>query len=180
MKKFILVLFAIILTQLTGCIIFNNVSYEVSMNDDGTGSVLVTIEDINSDATTKEDLDTDVKNVLDYGYKSADFIDDMNKEGKKVTMRNLVVENGKLNAIARYDFDDISKVEGMQYDDPYYYLTIPPDDSILSANGQITRTKEYQRIIWDKSMKNLKFRMYSDDTNKKGLTSLAPYFMKEK
>jgi hypothetical protein len=68
----------------------------------------------------------------------------------------------------------------MQYDEPYYYLTIPPDDSILSTNGQITRTKEYQRIIWDKSMKTLKFRMFSDDTNKNGLTSLAPYFLKEK
>ena len=180
MKKLLLVFLVIILTQFTGCIIFNNVSYEVSMNDDGTGSVLVTIEDINSDATTKEDLDADVKNVLDYGYKSTDFIDDMNKDGKKITMRNLVVENGKLNAIGRYDFDDISKVEGMQYDDPYFYLTIPPDDSIMSTNGQITRTKEYQRIIWDKSMKTLKFRMYSDDTNKKGLTSLAPYFLKEK
>jgi hypothetical protein len=180
MKKITLILFALISTQFAGCIIFNNVSYEVSMNEDGTGSVLVVIDDINSDATTKEELDTDIKNVLEYGYKSADFIDENNKEGKRITNRNLVVENGKLNAIVRYDFDDVSKVEGMQYDDPYYYLTIAPDDSIISTNGQVTKTKEYQRIIWDKSMKTLKFKMYSDDTNKDGLTSLAPYYLKEK
>jgi hypothetical protein len=84
-----------------------------------------------------------------------------------------------LNAIVNYEFSDISKVEGMQFDDPYYYLTIPPEDSIISTNGQITVTSEYKRIVWDKSIKTLKFKMYSDDTSIEGLTSLAPYYLKE-
>jgi hypothetical protein len=67
----------------------------------------------------------------------------------------------------------------MQFDDPYYYLTIPAKDSIISTNGQVTRTAEYQRIIWDKSIKTLKFKMYSDDTSSEGLKSLAPYYLKE-
>ena len=67
----------------------------------------------------------------------------------------------------------------MQFEDPYYYLTIPVEDSIISTNGQITKTSEYKRIVWDKSIKTLKFKMYSDDTNRAGLTSLAPYYLKE-
>jgi hypothetical protein len=179
MKIFIYLLTLILLTQLTGCIVFNTVSYEVTVNEDGTGTALVFIEDLKTDATNQESLNQDVKSVLDYGLKSQDFIKDREGEGKKVTNRNLVVEKGKLNAIVRYDFDDVSKVEGMQFDDPYYYLTVSHEDSIVSTNGQITKTKEYKRIIWDKSMTSLKFKMYSDDTNKEGLQSLASYYLKE-
>jgi hypothetical protein len=179
MKKIIYVLSLLLISQLTGCIVFYSVSYEVNINDDGTGTALVTIEDLNTDATTKEMIDEDVKSILEYGLKSTEFVDGMNAEGKKIVSRNLFVEKEKLNALISYEFDEISKVEGMQFDDPYYYLTIPPEDSIISTNGQITRTNEYKRIVWDKSIKTLKFKMFSDDTNKEGLTSLAPYYQKE-
>jgi len=179
MKKSLLVFFMIIITQLTGCIIFHSVSYDININDDGTGTALITIEDINTDATTKESIEEDVKSILEYGLKSQDFVEDQKSDGKKITSRNVMVEREKLNAIIRYEFDDISKVEGMQFDDPYYYLTILAEDSIISTNGQVSRTAEYQRIIWDKSIKTLKFKMYSDDTSSEGLKSLAPYYLKE-
>lgn len=175
--KFLLLLF--IVFQLSGCIVFKSVSYEVNVNNDGTGAAFVTIDDMNTDATTKETLDEDVKSILEYGLKSQEFVSESEKEGKKIKNRSLVVEQGKLNAILSYDFDAVSSVEGMQFDDPYYYLTIPVEDSIISTNGQINKTAEYQRIVWDKSIKTLKFKMYSDDTNKDGFKSLAPYYLKE-
>ena len=175
--KFLLLLLLVI--QFTGCIVFNNVSYEVTVNEDGTGTALLTIEDINTDAVTKEAIDEDIKSILEHGLKSQQFIEDMNSEGKRIISRNVVIENEKLNAIVLYEFSEISRVEGLQFDDPYYYLTVPVEDSILSTNGQITKTAEYQRIVWDKSIKTLKFKMYSDDTNGEGLTSLAPYYLKE-
>ena len=173
------ILILMLITQLSGCIVFNTVSYEVTNNEDGSGTALVTIEDINSDATTKEDLDEDVKSILEYGLKSQEFVNEQKTEGKNITTRNLVVERGKLNAITRYEFFDISNVEGMQFDDPYYYLTVPPEDSIISTNGQVTKTAEYQRIVWDKSITTLKFKMYSDDTSQEGLKSLALFYLKE-
>jgi len=179
MKNLKFLLLLLIVFQFTGCIIFHSVSYEVNFNDDGTGTALITIEDINTDAATKELIDEDVKSILDYGLKSQEFVKKMEDEGKKITSRNVMVEREKLNAIIRYEFKDLSKVEGMQFDDPYYYLTIPPEDSIVSTNGQITKTAEYKRIVWDKSIKTLKFKMYSDDTSREGLKSLAPYYLKE-
>lgn len=179
MKKIFYILSIIIISQFTGCIVFNSVSYEVNVNEDGTGSALLIIEDINTDATTEEAINEDVKSILEHGLKSQSFVDDMKAEGKIITSRNVIVENEKLNAIVSYEFSEISKVEGLQFDDPYYYLTIPVEDSIISTNGQITKTSEYKRIVWDKSIKTLKFKMYSDDTNREGLTSLAPYYLKE-
>jgi len=159
--------------------VFHSVSYEINVNEDGTGTALVTIEDLNTDATTNEMIDEDIKSILEYGLKSSEFVDGMKAEGKTITSRNVMVEREKLNAIIHYEYSDISKVEGMQFDDPYYYLTIPVEDSIISTNGQITVTAEYKRIVWDKSIKTLKFKMYSDDTSREGLTSIAPYFLKE-
>ena len=179
MEKIIYILSLIVLTQLTGCIVFNTVSYEVTVNEDGTGTALVMIKDINTDATTKESIEEDVKSILVYGLKSQEFVNEMQAEGKNITSRNILIEREKLNAIVNYEFTDISKVEGMQFDDPYYYLTISVEDSIVSTNGQIIKTAEYKRIVWDKSMTTLKFKMYSDDTDKEGLKSLAPYYLKE-
>jgi len=179
MKKLKTILLLLLALQLTGCIVFKSVSYEVTVNSDGTGTALVIIEDINTDATTKETIDNDVKSILEHGLKSQAFIDDMKSEGKIIKSRNVIVEKEKLSAIVGYEFSDISKVEGMQFDDPYYYLTIPTTDSIISTNGQVTKTAEYQRIVWDKSITTLKFKMYSDDTSKEGLKSLAPYYLKE-
>lgn len=179
MKKISLFILLFFVLQFTGCIVFNSVTYEVNINEDGTGIALVTIEDINTDATTQEDLDADVSSIFDYGLKGQEFVDEQEKDGKKITSRNLLVEKGKLNAIVRYEFSDPGAVEGMQFDDPYYYLTISPEDSIISTNGQVTKTDQYQRIVWDKSIKTLKFKMYSEDTKQDGLKSLAPYYLKE-
>ncbi len=179
MKKIYYFIGLILITQLYGCIVFKSVSYEVNVNDDGTGTALVIVEDINTDASSKDLIDADVKSILEFGLKSSDFVKEMETEGKKITSRNITVEREKLNAIVHYEFSDISKVEGLQFEDPYYYLTIPVEDSIISTNGQVTKTEEYQRIIWDKSINTLKFKMYSDDTNREGLKSLAPYYLKE-
>jgi hypothetical protein len=179
LKKLFYLASLLLITQVTGCIVFHSVSYEVNVNEDGTGTALLTIEDINTDAVTKEAVDEDVKSILEHGLKSQQFVDDLKSEGKQIISRNVVIEKEKLNAIILYEFSEISKVEGLQFDDPYYYLTIPVEDSIISTNGQITKTPEYQRIVWDKSIKTLKFKMYSDDTNREGLTSLAPYYLKE-
>lgn len=165
--------------QLTGCIVFRSVAYEINVKEDGTGIANLIIEDINSDATSKEALDEDIKNIMEYALKSQEFLEGMQAEGKKTASRDIYVVDGKLNASLSYSFVEISRVEGMQFEDPYYYLTIPVGDSIISTNGQVTRTEEYQRIIWDKSIKTIKFKMFSDNTNREGLTSLAPYYQKE-
>ena len=179
MKKLFYLTILLLIVQLNGCIVFHSVSYEVNVNEDGTGTALLTIEDIYSDGTTKEAIDEDVKNIMEYALTSKEFIDGLEAEGKSKVSRNIFIEKEKLNATVSYWFVEISRVEGMQFEDPYYYLTIPVEDSIISTNGQITKTSEYKRIIWDKSIKTLKFKMYSDDTNREGLTSLVKFYQKE-
>lgn len=178
MKNFIVIISLAFI--LNGCVLFNTVSYEITMRTETSGSALVIINDISTDAQNEEDEYVDINNVFDYGLKSSQFISDMESEGKKITSRKLFLEGDKLNAILSYDFDDVRKVEGIQFDDPYYYLTLSAEDSVVSTNGQLFEYDNYKRIVWDKSIRVLKFTMFSDDTNRKGVKSMSAYYDKGK
>jgi len=161
-----------------GCIVFKSVSYEITITDDIKGTSLVTIEDLATDAATEEELNNDKQIVFEYALQSNVFLNDMDSEGKKIISRNLFVQENKLNALVSYEFDDITEVEQIQFDDPYYFLTLSPEDSIISTNGQIFISDDYKRIVWDKSIKTLKFKIFNKNTDKPGIKSLAPYYKK--
>jgi hypothetical protein len=162
-----------------GCLRFNTASYEIELKDSNSGSVTVFVKDIKSDAIDKTELNEDKKNLFDFALKSEKFIEQMESEGKFITGRELVEDGGKLNAVINYDFKNINDVEGIVYEDPFYYLTLQPGDSVVSTNGKIIESKDYKRIIWDNSLDTLKFEMFSDDTNGANLTSMADYYNKE-
>ncbi len=178
MIKRILALFIITLT-LNGCLLFNTVSYEITMKSDTAGSALVKINDICTTASDEEEENNDINYLFDYALKSSQFISEMEAEGKKVTSRKLFVEGTRLNGLLSYDFDDISKVEGIQFDEPYYYLTLSPEDSVISTNGQLFEYDDYKRIVWDKSIRVMKFTMFSEDTDRPGLKRMSVYYNKE-
>lgn len=177
MKKYFLLILTSLL--LNGCVLFNTVSYEITMRTETSGSALVRIYDICTDASNEEEEMNDVNNVFDYAAKSSQFISDQESEGKKITNRKLFVEGNQLKGMLSFDFDDINKVEGIQFDDPYYYLTLNPEDSVVSTNGQLFEYDNYKRIVWDKSIRVLKFTMFSEDTDKPGLKKMSVYFNKE-
>lgn len=180
LEKFIVKLSFCILSifTLSGCIVFKTVNYEITITNDIKGSTFVTIEDICSDAANEEELENDKDIVFNYAAKSNDFVKDLESEGKKIISRNLFVKDGKLNATVSYQFDDITEAESIQYDDPYYFITLSPEDSIISTNGEVFEYDEYKRIIWDKSMKKLQFKIFSEETNQSNIKSLAPYYKK--
>jgi vacuolar-type H+-ATPase subunit E/Vma4 len=154
----------------------HSVSYEIKPGEKGGGNAVVTIENINSDALDATELNEDKKNLFEFMYKSDDFIEQMKDEGKKINSRELFVENGKLSGIIKFGFDDIEIVEGIIYEEPFYFLTLAPEDSIISTNGEVIVSDEYKRIIWDNTVEVLTFKMFSDDVEKGNLVGLAQYY----
>ncbi len=159
-----------------GCLLMNSVSYEIIPDGNGGGTAVLNIEDIRSDALNAYELKEDKQNLFEFMYKSDDFIDQMKDEGKIITSRELFVENGKLNGIIKFSFDDIEIVEGIIYEEPFYFLTISPEDSIISTNGEVVVSDEYKRIMWDNTVKVLKFKMFSDEVENGKLVSMAQYY----
>lgn len=178
-SKILFILFLIVTIFFTGCLTFNTISYEVYIDDYGDGTVNVFVSDIRSDAFNQKELDEDKKNLFDFLLKSNSFIQQMKDEGKSITKRELKLEDGKLNGKVEYSFDEINSVEGIVYESPYYFLTVAPTDSILSTNGQVMVSQDYKRIVWDNSIKVLKFKMFVAQTEGSSLTSMAQFY-KEK
>jgi hypothetical protein len=162
-------------TFIQGCLVFHTVSYEINLVDEKSGTVKMEIIDIRSDAMNASELEEDKLQLFHFIFKSDDFIVQMKDEGKNITDRQLIAVEGNLNGVAKYSFDDISKVEGIVYDDPFYYLTLGLEDSIITTNGEIIVSDQYKRIMWDNSIKTLKFEMFSANVENSNLVELAQY-----
>jgi len=180
MKNFSIIIVTLSLVFLTqGCLLFHSVSYKVELDGTTSGTATVLVEDIRSDALNSEELDSDKKNLFEFILGSDDFITLMEDEGQFITSRELYNSDGILNGKAIFTFDNITKVEGIVYEAPFYFLTINPEDSILETNGEVIISKDYKRIIWDDSFKTLKFKMFSEDFEGKNLTSMLQFYENE-
>jgi len=156
MKSLSIIIISFSLVFITqGCLLFHSVSYKVKLDGTTSGTATVVVEDIRSDAINSEELDSDKKNLFEFILESDDFITLMKDEGQFITSKELFNNDGMLNGKATFSFDDITKVEGIVYEEPFYFLTISPEDSILETNGEVIVSKDYKRIIWDDSFKTL-------------------------
>ncbi len=167
----------ILLFIFNGCLTFHKVSYEVKLTQPNSGSVLIDMYDIRSTAANNKEFDDDKKNLFQYMLKSKQFIEDQKSQGKDIIARKLFLENGKLNGQVEYKFTEIENVEGMKYDGGFHYINLKMDDSVIATNGEIIRSKDYKRIVWDSTFTELKFTMLANPFNgKEHFRSLAPYF----
>jgi hypothetical protein len=158
-----------------GCLVFHTVSYEINLTNDKSGTVKMEVVDIRSDAMNSSELEEDKLQLFDFIYKGDDFVEQMKDEGKNITDRQLIAVDDKLNGQVDYSFEDISKVEGIIYQEPFYFITLNLEDSVISTNGEIIISKEHKRIMWDNTMKVLKFKMFSSDVENSNLEKLAQY-----
>ncbi len=180
MKKLsILFITLILMITVQGCLLFHSVSYKVELDNTNSGIASVIVEDIRSDAINSEELDADKENLFEYVLESDEFVTLMEEEGQYITGRELFINNGMLNGKATFTFEDITKVEGIVYQEPFYFLTINPEDSILETNGEVIVSKDYKRIMWDNSFKTLEFKMFSEDFEGKKLTDMLQFYENE-
>ena len=165
--------------SLSGCIDFYKVSYGINLQTPDKGTAIVHLYDLRSDAVKEKDLETDKQNIFQFALKSNDFLQSMKQEGKNIQKRELYVSGDTLDANVIYTFDSITSVENMQHDAGFFYLTLEPSDSVISTNGEIITSKDRKRILWDKSMKTLKFEILSNTFSGKSYKMLGPYYKPE-
>ncbi len=165
------------LFSFNGCLTFHKVSYDVKLTNPNVGSVLISMYDIRSTAATNKEFNDDKKNLFQYMLKSDQFLDEQKSQGKDIVSRKLFLNDGKLDGEAEYKFNNINNVEGMKYDGGFYYLNLKLDDSVLATNGQIIKSQDYKRIVWDSTYTELKFTMMANPfTGKEHFRSLAPFY----
>ena len=165
-----------LLFNVSGCLIFHTVSYEIKLNPDKSGTTTVLINDIRSNAKTDENFEEDKNNLFSYMLKSKEFIESMKKNRKNIIKRELFLNGDTLMGKGVYKFDNIKGIEGIEYDGGFYFLTLGVDDSVVSTNGEVIRSKDFKRILWDSKINPLKFEMFSFSFDKDPYRKLAPYY----
>ncbi|MFZ0455081.1 MAG: hypothetical protein WCE54_06255 [Ignavibacteriaceae bacterium] len=166
----------ILLFTASGCLIFHSVSYEIKLNPDKSGTTTVLINDIRSNAKTDENFEEDKNNLFSYMLKSDEFVESMRKNRKNIIKRELYLNGDTLMGKGVYKFDNIKGIEGIEYEGGFYFLTLGVDDSVVSTNGEIIRSKDYKRILWDSKINPLKFEMFSFSFDKDPYRKLAQYY----
>lgn len=161
---------------LEGCLVGHKIVYQIDVNSHGRGVATVTYTDIRSNAANETDLDKDKNTLFSYMIKSNQFVSDMKKEGKEIISRKLYLENGKLNGKASYRFEKISDVENLSYEDNFYYVTLQPDDSVITTNGVILRSSSFKRILWDSTFTSLQFEILTEPAEDAKLTDMAQFY----
>ena len=164
------------LSFISGCLVPEKISYTIKLDTDNRGIATMQFYNIKSNAEYDDEFQEDKKNLFDYISKNDKLVTQLKVEGKDILSRELYVEEGALNGKAEYKFSDIKNVEGIIFEDGFYYLTLALDDSVISTNGQIIVSKDYKRILWDKNIRTLKFEMYSTDFDDKNFKALAPFY----
>ncbi|MEI7811188.1 MAG: hypothetical protein WCJ01_02050 [Ignavibacteria bacterium] len=179
MRNSLVILFAgLVLMTFEGCLVGHSISYEIVADKSGEGVARVTYTNIRSDATNAQQLEEDKNHLFNYMLKSGQFLSDMNKEGKEIVSRNLMVSDGMLNGQGVYRFDKISSIENLTRDDGFYFITLALDDSVLTTNGEIIKSGSYKRILWVDNTDTLKFRILTEPTDNAPLKEMAQYYAK--
>jgi hypothetical protein len=180
MKKIIFLTVIIISSLfLSGCLIFHKVSYNIELDNAKAGKVTVVISDIRSDATTETEFEEDKERLFGMILESEEFIQSMGEEGKEIINRELFLTGDTLNGRVEYKFNDINNIEGIVAEAGFYYLTLPLEDSVLTTNGEIIRSKNFKRIIWEAGTRNLHFEMLSFSFDRHEYRKLAPFYNKK-
>lgn len=160
----------------SGCLVYQKVSYEITVDGKKSGEAKVTFYDLKSDALGNKEFNEDKETLFNKLFRSDEFILAQKEEGKDITNRRLYTENKKLNGEVTFKFGDVGVVEGrLQLQDGYYFLTVEESDSIISTNGTVVPINKFKRIIWEKDIKVLKFEMLTD-VNLDDLRELAPFY----
>jgi hypothetical protein len=177
--KLLLPVFILILFN--GCLTFHKVSYVVKLTNPTEGTVNLTAYDIRSTAKDSKEFEQDKNNLFQYMLKSDQFLKDQRTQGKDIISRKLYVENGELIGQGEYKFSEIKNVEGMKYEGGFHYLNLSLDDSVISTNGELIKSKDFKRIMWDSTFTELKFTMLGNSFQQDGpFRSLAPYYNQKK
>ena len=175
-----ILLFFILFLLLPGCLVFKSVSYEINLSDTKSGTVTMEFTDVRSDAINTSDLEQDKKQLFQELLKGDEFVKQMKEEGRNILDRRLFKSEEKLCGIIKYSFNDISSVENFVYQEPFYFVTFELQDSIISTNGEVVRSENHKRIMWDNSVKTLKFEWFSTNTEVSDLVELVQYLEEDK
>lgn len=134
----------------SGCLTFKTIEYELTVNKDLSAKGKVVFKGIGSDVADNEQRQLDLNGLLDYCFKSKQFVEDRKQEGRIVTNRKLYIQNNLLVGEIEFSVKSIGDIEGFYENDDYLYIDISNEFILDKSNGELIEYSGGKQVLWKK------------------------------
>lgn len=164
MKSFSLklVLLALLTVFFTGCLTVDTKEYYYKISKDGSGEGWIKFNNIKSAKDGETDVSLkDFAELIDEYVKGTKFEDE--NPSLQVVSKELIEENGKLNGLVKFKFNDITEISFLAEKDcncapVYYSMGGFLSETYLSSNGKYLGENGGPQIIkWPSGSKEFQF-----------------------
>jgi hypothetical protein len=143
---------------LQGCLLIRTTEHRIKLNDGGGGEAYMRLTDIRSDGVT------DSARIRDFGVMMAsaelDGIKDFERNGRKVTSKQFMVNGDTLSAEITYTFTQLEMLEGIKIKDDEIFVVVNDGRDIVRSNGKIKSWERgSQRIVWPIDTKRIMYQI---------------------
>ena len=158
-----------------GCILVRTTDHRITFNDDGSGSALLRLVDIRSDAPDDSLITRDLHQMMQAYDKYG--VEEFEQQGRKIVSKQFVVHGDTLILEISYVFPNREAVEGLRQTREDMYMVVGEGREIVKTNGRIEKTKDGSRNIrWDSDAKELTYIIREKTLPPS--TSLASWYQK--
>ncbi len=143
---------------LQGCLLVRTTEHRIKLNDGGGGEAYMRLTDIRSDGVT------DSARIRDFGVMMSsaelDGIKDFERNGRKVTSKQFMVNGDTLSAEITYTFTQLEMIEGIKIKDEEIFVVVNDGRDIVRTNGKIKSWERgSQRIVWPIDTKRIMYQI---------------------
>jgi len=143
---------------LPGCILVRTSEHRIRFTGAGSGEAFLRLIDIRSDGKTEAAIEEDYDLLMKL-YRE-DGLPAFEREGRKVTGKQLIVRGDTLIAEIRYTFSSFTALEGMRLVSDELFVVVTPEREIVRTNGSIESFEgNTKRIMWDLSTERLQYQI---------------------
>jgi len=143
---------------LQGCLLIRTTEHRIKINDGGGGEAYMRLTDIRSDGVT------DSARIRDFGVMMAsaelEGIKDFERDGRKVTSKQFLMNGDTLSAEITYTFTDLETLEGVKIKEDEIFVVVNEGREIVRTNGKIRSWERgAQRIVWPIDAKRIMYQI---------------------
>lgn len=158
-----------------GCLVIRVTEQHIRLNKDGSGSAVLRLIDLRSDAQTDSGMFHDYGTMM--GALDEERVKDFEGRDRRLTGDKFTVHGDTLIGEVTYQFSSLSAIDGLNVTDDRLFIIIAEGDEVVNTNGKVEPWGHTgTRIVWDRKATLLRYQIrqaFLPDSR-----SLAPYYLK--
>ncbi len=158
-----------------GCLVVRITEQRIRLNKDGSGSAVLRLTDLRSDARTDSGAFRDYGTMM--GALDQEKVKDFEGRERRLTGKRFMVHGDTLIAEVTYQFSSLGSIDGLNVTDDMLFIIVAEGDEVVKTNGKVESWGHTgTRIVWDRNATSLVYQIRQAFVPES--YSLAPYYLK--